>query len=54
MDVLITHSNLPKSRREVDMRAKIHVLKFIEGVIHTRKWVSVVTRSLVKPTVVNA
>jgi hypothetical protein len=33
---------------------KNRVLKFVEGVIHTRKWVSVLTRNLVKTAVVNA
>jgi hypothetical protein len=40
--------------REVEMSVKIRVLKFVEGVIHTRKWVSVRTRNLVKTAIVNA
>jgi hypothetical protein len=54
VDVLITRSNLPKARREVEMSAKIRVLTFIECVIPTRKWVSVLTHNLVQPTAVNA
>jgi hypothetical protein len=33
---------------------KFRVLKFVEGVIDTRKWVSVLARNLVKTTVVDA
>jgi hypothetical protein len=54
MDVMITNSNLLEARREVEMRVKIRVLEFIECVVHTRKWVSVLTPNLVKSTVVNA
>jgi hypothetical protein len=54
VDVLVTYSNLPKTRREVEMSAKIRVLKFIESVVHTRKRVSVLTHNLVKTAVVNA
>jgi hypothetical protein len=32
---------------------KIRVLELIAGVVHTRKWGSVLTRNLVKSTVVN-
>jgi hypothetical protein len=52
VDVLLTISNLPKAKREVHMGAKI--LQRIEGVAHTLEWVSVLTRNLIKATVVNA
>jgi hypothetical protein len=54
VDVMITHSNLLEAKREVEISTKIRVLKFIESIIHTRKWVSVFTRNLVKTAVVNA
>jgi hypothetical protein len=54
VDVMITHSNLREARREVEISVKIRVLTFIECVIHTRKWVRVLTRNLVNSTVVNA
>jgi hypothetical protein len=54
MDVLIAHSDLPEARREVKMSAKMRVHKLIKGVIYTRKWIGVLTRNLVKFTVINA
>jgi hypothetical protein len=43
-----------EARGEVEMCVKIRVLEFIESVVHTRKWASVVTCNLIKATVVNA
>jgi hypothetical protein len=54
VDFLITHSNLQEAKREVEMSVEIRVFNFVQGVIHTRKWVSVLTRNLVKTAVVNA
>jgi hypothetical protein len=54
VDVLITYSNLLEAGREVEMRVKICVLKLIECVVHTWQWVGVLTRNLIKPTVVTA
>jgi hypothetical protein len=51
---MVTHLNLAEARREVEIGVKIRVLEFVEGVVHTRKWVSVLTRNLVKTAVVNA
>jgi hypothetical protein len=52
---MITHSKLPEAKREVEVHVKNCILKYVEGVIHTRKWViSVLMRNLVKTTVVNA
>jgi hypothetical protein len=54
VDVLITHSYLPKARGEVEMGVKVRVLKLIKRVVHTRKRVSIFTRNFIKGTVVNA
>jgi hypothetical protein len=54
VDVLVTYSNLPEAIREVDMGVKFRVLQPIEGFVHMRKWVGVLTRNFVKATVVNA
>jgi hypothetical protein len=54
VNVLVTYSNLPKARGEVKMDAQIRVLQLIDGVIHSRKWVDVLKRNLVKAAVVNA
>jgi hypothetical protein len=51
---MITHSNLPKTRGEVEMSVKVRVLKLIKCVVHTRKRVSVFTRNFIKAIVVNA
>jgi hypothetical protein len=48
------HSNLQEGRPKVMMSVEIRVFKLIESVIHTRKWVGVLTRNLVKTAVVNA
>jgi hypothetical protein len=53
MDILITHSNLPKARGEVEVGVKVYVLNLVQCVIHTRKRVSIFTRNLIKATVVN-
>jgi hypothetical protein len=47
---------LPEAKGEVEIEVcvKIRVFQFIKCVVHTRKRVSVLTRSLVKATVVNA
>jgi hypothetical protein len=34
VDVLITYSNLPKAKREVEMRVKSRVLKLRLGISH--------------------
>jgi hypothetical protein len=54
VNVLVTHSNLPEARGEVEVSVKVRVLKFVERVVHTRKWVSIFTRNFIKATVVNA
>jgi uncharacterized membrane protein len=54
VDVLTMYSYLPEARREVEMRVKIRVFKLIECVVHTRKWVGILTRNFVKSTVVKA
>jgi hypothetical protein len=54
MDVLVTHSNLPEAGGEVEVGVGVRVRKLIKGVVHTRKWVRILTRNLIKATVVNA
>jgi hypothetical protein len=51
VDVLITHSNLLGARGEVEVSVEVRVLQLIECVVHTRKWVSIFTRNLIKATV---
>jgi hypothetical protein len=54
MDILVSYSNLPEARGEVEMSVKACVFKLIECVVHTRKWVDIFTRNFIKATVVNA
>jgi hypothetical protein len=53
-DVLVVYSNLPRAKGEVEMGVKVRVLQLVEGLIYAWKWVSVLTRNLIKATVVNA
>jgi hypothetical protein len=54
VEVLLTGSNLPKVRRQVEMGVKDCVLHLAKCVIHTRKWVSFLARNGIKATVANA
>jgi desulfoferrodoxin (superoxide reductase-like protein) len=54
VNVLITHANLLEARGEVEVCVEVGVLKLIKRVVHTRKWVNIFTRNLIKATVVNA
>jgi hypothetical protein len=54
VNVLFTHFNLLEAIREVEVGVKIRVLKLIEGVVHMQKWVNVLTRNIIKATVINA
>jgi hypothetical protein len=52
--VIVTYSNVPQARREVEVGVKNRVLQLCEGVVNTRKWLGVLTRNFVKATAVNA
>jgi hypothetical protein len=54
VDVLITHSNFPGARGEVEMSVEVRVLKLIKRVVYTRKRVCIFTRNFIKATVLNA
>jgi hypothetical protein len=42
--------NLQEPIREVEVGIKCRVLQLIESVVHTQKWVGVLTRNLVNAT----